>query len=184
MTQIMRVAAPVVALLILLFGVQVPTAQGGVSNNVRSTAVASTALTHKSKPVAKPLTAAQRRAAHIRHLETLAKRHKYVPKMYRISGIKASAYHGKYYDSRFESFRKCVLKRESEANYWSVEHSSQAGGGYQFMPAWTRTIQHWTGEYVPIWWMDRYAQDYAFWRALDHGKGISNWAGGRWYCGV
>lgn len=183
MTQtIMRVVAPVVALLVLLFGTQVPAAQGGVSNNVRSTVVASTTLTSNTKPVSKPLTAAQKRAIHIRHLEALAKRHKYVIKAYRISGIKASAYRGRYYDPRFETFRKCVIKRESEGNYWSVEHSSHAGGAYQFMPSWTKTIQHWTGEYVPIWWMDRYAQDYAFWRALNHGKGIGNWAGGRWHC--
>ena len=180
----MRVVIPVVALLALLFGVQVAPAQGGVSNNVRSTVVVSTTLTSSSKPAAKPLTAAQKRAVHIRHIEQVAKRHTYVIKAYRISGIKASAYKGKYYDARFESFRKCVVKRESMGNYWSVEHSSHAGGAYQFMPSWTKTIQKITGFHTPIWWMDRYAQDYAFWKVLNHGKGIGNWAGGRWYCGA
>jgi len=99
-------------------------------------------------------------------------------------GILPSAYKGPYYDARFESFRRCVVKRESEGRYGALNHGSGAAGAYQFMPSWTRTIQKWTGEYVPIYAMSRYAQDLAFWRAFNHGKGASNWAGGRWYCGL
>lgn len=99
-------------------------------------------------------------------------------------GILPSAYKGPYYDARFESFRRCVVKRESEGRYGARNRSSGAAGAYQFMPSWLRTIQKWTGEYVPIYSMSRYAQDLAFWRAFNHGKGASNWAGGRWYCGL
>lgn len=97
-------------------------------------------------------------------------------------GILPSAYTGPYYDARYESFRRCVVKRESEGRYGARNHSSGAAGAYQFMPSWTRTIQKWTGEHKPIYAMSRYAQDLAFWRAFNHGKGASNWAGGRWHC--
>lgn len=99
-------------------------------------------------------------------------------------GILPSAYKGPYYDARFESFRRCVVKRESEGRYGALNHGSGAAGAYQFMPSWTATIQKWTGERVPIYAMSRYAQDLAFWRAFNHGRGASNWAGGRWYCGL
>lgn len=97
-------------------------------------------------------------------------------------GILPSAYTGPYYDARYEAFRRCVVKRESEGRYGARNHSSGAAGAYQFMPSWTRTIQQWTGENKPIYAMSRYAQDLAFWRAFNHGKGASNWAGGRWHC--
>lgn len=100
----------------------------------------------------------------------------------RISGIQPSAYRGPYYDARFEAYRRCVVKRESEGQYYAVDPSG-AAGAYQFMPPWTKTLQSWTGHHVPIQQMTRYEQDYAFWRAFDHGKGASAWAGGRWYCG-
>lgn len=99
-------------------------------------------------------------------------------------GILPSAYTGPYYDARFESFRRCVVKRESEGRYGARNHGSGAAGAYQFMPSWVRTIQKWTGEHKPIYAMSRYAQDLAFWRAFNHGKGAGNWAGGRWYCGL
>ncbi len=97
-------------------------------------------------------------------------------------GILPSAYTGPYYDARYEAKRRCIVKRESEGRYGARNRSSGAAGAYQFMPSWTRTIQKWTGEKKPIYAMSRYAQDLAFWRAFNHGKGAHNWAGGRWHC--
>ena len=99
-----------------------------------------------------------------------------------VAGILPSAYRGSYYDARYESFRRCVVKRESNGHYNARNSSSSAAGAYQFLRAWQPTIQHWTGEHVAIWQMSRYAQDMAFWRALDHGKGAHNWAGGGYSC--
>lgn len=47
-----------------------------------------------------------------------------------------------YYDARYEPFRKCVVKRESEGIPTVVNRSSHAQGLYQFMPSWTRTLAH------------------------------------------
>lgn len=99
-----------------------------------------------------------------------------------IVGILPSAYKGSWYDARFEQYRMCVVKRESMGHYDAI-NSQGYSGAYQFGLSWTRTIQKWTGEHVPIRYMSRYAQDLAFWRAFNHGKGAGNWAGGRWYCG-
>lgn len=98
------------------------------------------------------------------------------PKVYvsNVRGIQASAYTGSWYDARFEGTRRCIVQRESRGNY-SVMNSGGYSGAYQFGQAWTKTIQKWTGEYVPIRYMSRAAQDYAFWRAFNHGKGRSNW---------
>jgi hypothetical protein len=100
----------------------------------------------------------------------------------KISGVLPSAYKGPGYDPRFENYRRCVVKRESNGHYWSMNKQGYSGA-YQFGLRWTKTIQHWTKEYVPIRWMSRYAQDKAFWLAFNHGKGAGHWAGGRWYCG-
>lgn len=96
----------------------------------------------------------------------------------------------KYYDARYEPFRRCVVKRESEGIPWVVNHDgSNSAGLYQFMPFWQPylvkhlrltqyrnvAIQHWTVR----------VQDASFWYVLDaphHGRGWVNWAGGRWDC--
>jgi hypothetical protein len=91
----------------------------------------------------------------------------------------------RYHDSRYETFRRCVVKRESEGIPWIVNHDgSNSAGLYQFMPFWrpilnkrlrlhtSKPIQYWS---VPV-------QNAAFWLVLDHGKGWSNWAGGRYDC--
>lgn len=137
------------------------------------------------KPAAAPVKAAKP-VVKKKHTTTVKKKHKTVTTA-RVRanldrGILPSAYTGPYYDARYESFRRCVVKRESEGRYGARNHDSGAAGAYQFMPSWTRTIQKWTGEHKPIYAMSRYAQDLAFWRAFNHGKGAHNWAGGRWHC--
>lgn len=138
------------------------------------------------KPAAAPVKAAKP-VVKKKHTTTAKKKHKAAVTTARVRanldrGILPSAYTGPYYDARYESFRRCVVKRESEGRYGARNHDSGAAGAYQFMPSWTRTIQKWTGEHKPIYAMSRYAQDLAFWRAFNHGKGAHNWAGGRWHC--
>lgn len=135
----------------------------------------------KPHPVAKKAATKPQKTA-VRHVKkvvvrTYARTYSKAP-----VGILPSAYRGSYYDARYESFRRCVVNRESHGNYGARNPNSSASGAYQFLAAWTRTIQKWTGEYVPIYRMSRYAQDLAFWRAFDHGRGASNWAGGGYRC--
>lgn len=95
--------------------------------------------------------------------------------------VPANTYFGPGYNPKYEVTRQCIVKRESEGDY-SAHNASGASGGYQFMPDWTRTIQHWTKEYVPIYRMSRQAQDKAWWLAWDNGRNAHHWAGGRWHC--
>jgi len=92
----------------------------------------------------------------------------------------------KYQDNRYEKFRRCVVKRESEGIPTVVNHRSGAAGLYQFMPAWRRSlvrrlhipqyrhtgIHHWPAN----------IQTAGFWLVLDHGLGARNWSGGRYDC--
>jgi hypothetical protein len=95
--------------------------------------------------------------------------------------VHANTYFGKWFDPSAEVTRECVVARES-MDHRDAYNSSGASGYYQFMLPWTHTIQQWTGEHVPIRDMSTQAQDLAWWRAWDFGKGASNWAGGRWSC--
>ena len=49
------------------------------------------------------------------------------------SGYETSLYRGKYYYSDQETFRKCVMYRESRYGYTSTNSSSSASGAYQFL---------------------------------------------------
>ena len=169
----MRVVTSAVALLALLFGVQVATAQGNDVSN------ASPVTATSFEPAPQKVTVVAKVAPKVR---PKPKPKPKKVKIVKIKGILPSAYRGPYYDARFEAYRRCVVKRESEGQYYAVDRSG-AAGAYQFLPAWTHTIQKWNHHYVPIQKMSRYEQDYAFWRAFNHGKGAHHWAGGRWYCG-
>jgi hypothetical protein len=100
-----------------------------------------------------------------------------------LRGVMASAYRGTWYDARFESIRRCIVTRESHGNYRIINWLGYQGA-YQFGVSWTRTIQHWTGEHVAIHLMSRYAQDYAWWHAWNHGKGAHHWSHGGYHCGA
>jgi len=95
--------------------------------------------------------------------------------------VHVNTYFGPGYDARFEPTRECVDRRESDDTR-TEENAEGYSGFYQFGLPWTRTLQHWTHEYVAIRWMSVYAQDKAWWLAFDHGAGAGNWAGGRWPC--
>ena len=100
--------------------------------------------------------------------------------------VPASKYRGKYYDARYESIRKCIVHRESRGHYRVVNRYSGAAGAYQFMPSTSNTVARWikkwgrVGRPANTW--SRKGQDRAFWRLLNHGRGLNHWAGGSYRC--
>ena len=50
-----------------------------------------------------------------------------------LKGYEKSLYRGKYYYQGQESWRKCVMKRESNYRYKAKNRSSSASGAYQFL---------------------------------------------------
>ena len=95
----------------------------------------------------------------------------------------------RYHDSRYEPFRRCVVKRESEGIPTVVSHDGHhAQGLYQFEPRWwdhyLRTKLHiaqtpWA--HKPIHLFPARVQTAGFWLVL-HAYGPSPWAGGRYDC--
>jgi len=91
----------------------------------------------------------------------------------------------KYQDNRYEKFRRCVVKRESEGIPTARNRHSGAAGLYQFMPFWqpilVRRLHIPQYRYKPINRFPAAIQTAGFWWAL-HAYGPSPWAGGRWDC--
>ena len=109
-----------------------------------------------------------------------------------LKGYEKSLYRGKYYYKGQESWRKCVMKRESNYRYKAKNRSSSASGAYQFLDNNWRDGLVWlmikeskkTGDNLDPFLRDlfdvhitkwnRYFQDRAFFTALNfEGK----WAG-------
>lgn len=95
--------------------------------------------------------------------------------------VHKNTYFGPGYDPKYEVTRQCLVVRESNDHRTAI-NSGGYSGYYQFGLTWTRTIQHWTKEYVPINQMSTKAQDKAWWLAWNHGAGQKHWSGGRWAC--
>lgn len=107
-------------------------------------------------------------------------------------GYEESLYKGVYYRADQESFRKCVMKRESHFNYRAANRSSSARGAFQFLDNNWRDGLVWmmldeskdTDDGLqfkvkrlfdrPINQWSRYFQDRAFFTAMNY-KGA--WAG-------
>jgi hypothetical protein len=95
-----------------------------------------------------------------------------------------------YQDNRYEKFRRCVSKRESENIPTVVSHDGHyAQGLYQFEPRWWDTYLRtrlrlastpYTHKPIHLW--PASVQTAAFWLVLDHGKNWTAWAGGRYDC--
>lgn len=163
MTPFMRVITPAVALLMALV-VQVPTAQSSNASNVVVSkgsivkSVKTTSTIHMIKPLGP------------------------------INGMKPSAWRGKYYYPKWELVRRCIVKRESEGEYYVVSHISSSAGAYQFIKFWRPILARMMGKphlaNVPINHWSRVDQDHAFWIIWNNGKGKSNWgpAGARYDC--
>jgi hypothetical protein len=97
----------------------------------------------------------------------------------KMRGIYASAYIGKHYKPRWESVRKCIVRRESGGNYRAANKHSTARGAYQFLAFWQRKLPvlmhkpHLRNKPIVKW--SRYDQDHAFWFVFKNGKGKRNW---------
>ena len=91
-----------------------------------------------------------------------------------------------YQNNRYEPFRKCVVKRESEGIPTVRNRYSGAAGLYQFMPRWqpilVRRLHLTTYRHKPINRWEAAVQTAGFSLVLNHGRGASNWAGGRYDC--
>lgn len=122
-----------------------------------------------------------------------------------LTGYKTSLYRGKYYSSSQESWRKCVMARESDFNYDLIGagYNHPYHGAYQFhninwrpglismmaqeskktkdgLNGEARKLKH---KNLNQW--NRYWQDRAFFTALNYNglwSGKHHWNGGRWYC--
>jgi hypothetical protein len=118
------------------------------------------------------------------------------------TGVRGSAYTGKYYRASQENYRKCVAGREGRHQYWTTGRQNYYEGTYQMRDqlfigaAWMlsrelkATYMNW--EVVRAQLLDtpghkwgRFWQDMAFYTVLNwrgDGVGASHWAGGRYRC--
>ena len=120
------------------------------------------------------------------------------------TGVRGSAYTGKYYRASQENYRKCVGRREGFFQYWGTGSMGFYEGTYQMTDAlftgaaWMigrelkATYANW--EVVRAQLLDtpghkwgRFWQDMAFYTVLNwrgDGVGASHWAGGRYGCKI
>ena len=110
-----------------------------------------------------------------------------------MKGYEPSLYRGKWYDSKWEKSRKCIMNRESKFSYRAANKSSSARGAYQFLDSQWRDGLVWmmlkeskkTNDGLsaeintlfdkPIHRWSRYYQDRAFFTAWQHGEGKHHW---------
>ena len=118
------------------------------------------------------------------------------------TGVRGSAYKGKYYRASQEPFRKCVGEREGRFQYWGTGSRGYFKGTYQMTDALFTGAAWMIGREIkanyPNWkvirtelldtpghkW-GRFWQDAAFYTVLNwrgDGVGASHWAGGRYGC--
>jgi len=104
-------------------------------------------------------------------------------------GFEPSLYQGKWYDKKWESTRKCIMKRESRFDYRAANKRSSARGAYQFLDSqWRVSLTHMLMpehkdrkkevkalRKKPIHKWNRYWQDAAFYVAWQRGKGANHW---------
>ena len=120
------------------------------------------------------------------------------------TGVRGSAYTGKYYRASQETYRKCVGQREGRFQYFGTGSNNYYEGTYQMRDqlfigaAWMlsrelkATYANW--EVVRAELLDtpghkwgRFWQDMAFYTVLNwrgDGVGASHWAGGRYGCKI
>jgi hypothetical protein len=109
------------------------------------------------------------------------------PKVSRsLSGVRASAYIGKFYSSRYEGTRRCIVRRESGGNYRISSPGGRYRGAYQFNAGLARATAYKMGRRdlagKPISSWSRFDQDKAFWVVWNHGRGAGHWGGTRHGC--
>jgi hypothetical protein len=96
-----------------------------------------------------------------------------------MTGIRSSAYIGRYYSSRYERTRKCIVRKESHGNYRIVSSGGSYRGAYQFNSHLARATAKRMGRSdlvnKPFNHWSRFDQDKAFWTVWNHGRGRGNW---------
>jgi hypothetical protein len=119
-------------------------------------------------------------------------------------GVQPSLYQGKYFRKAVETKRLCIVKRESEGHYFSVNPTGSYRGAYQVSAAlakgatWMMLPEHErlmgaaaaqdtmaTLRATPFNAWPRYWQDALFSTVANWGHtgaGLKHWAGGRWHC--
>ena len=115
-------------------------------------------------------------------------------------GAMVSLYQGKWFMPKREKVRRCIVKRESGANYRAVSAGGRYRGAYQMSrrlavgASWMmqgEVSKELGAEAVkivialrkkPTQQWNRYWQDRAFWTIWRHGKGKSHWRGGAHGC--
>ena len=115
-------------------------------------------------------------------------------------GAMVSLYQGKWFMPKREKVRRCIVKRESGANYRAVSAGGRYRGAYQMSrrlavgASWMmqREVRKGLGAEAekivialrkkPTQQWNRYWQDRAFWTIWRGGKGKSHWRGGAHGC--
>jgi len=115
-------------------------------------------------------------------------------------GFEPSLYRGKWYTTKAEKHRKCIMNRESSFSYHAANSVSSARGAYQFLDnSWRSGLVHMfvkeskkTEDGLvkeakklfdkPIHKWNRYWQDRAFFTAWRFGEGKHHWYHGSIRC--
>jgi hypothetical protein len=96
-----------------------------------------------------------------------------------LSGVRSSAYVGKYFSARHERTRKCIVRKESGGNYRIASPGGRYKGAYQFNAGLARATAYKMGRKdlarKPINQWSRFDQDKAFWTVWNHGRGRGHW---------
>lgn len=119
------------------------------------------------------------------------------------TGVRASAYRGRWFDQRDEEYRKCIAQREGRGQYWVTGSNGFYESTYQMTDALVRgAAWEMTPElramYPERWRLIRNAlldtpghlwgrfwMDMAFWTILNVDgprEGAAHWFGGRFTC--
>jgi hypothetical protein len=96
-----------------------------------------------------------------------------------MTGIRSSAYIGRYYSPRHERTRKCIVRKESRGNYRIASRTGKYRGAYQFNSQLARHTARKMGRSdlvnKPFNRWSRFEQDKAFWIVWNHGRGRGHW---------
>lgn len=96
-----------------------------------------------------------------------------------LRGVRSSAYVGKYYSSRHEGTRKCIVRKESGGNYRIASRTGKYRGAYQFNANLARHTAKKMGHSdlanKPFNQWSRFHQDKAFWTVWNNGRGRGHW---------
>jgi len=96
-----------------------------------------------------------------------------------LSGVRSSAYVGRYYSPRHERTRKCIVRKESGGNYRIASRTGKYRGAYQFNANLARHTAKRMGRSdlarTPINRWSRFEQDKAFWMVWNNGRGRGHW---------